>query len=329
MQKTEYSVSRNCYMLINPKLHNGAKMRIRALILLGLIATSLLCVGFSSEVSGQENVRVLSSTIYQTYGYAPFSVSKGDYLVVGEVENLGSETQKFNLTATFYDASGTILGASYLTDSLPDGPACYLHVLLSSQKSPFLVWFSRFDVQGNFRVVDHYDLALTASPADTYYPSLMIVSNSSHEADSTLYVEGNVKNIGSTSMEGLSVYVTYYKESGDVLAVSAEGGRGLTPGETGPFSVSLNGFNEGGRLEKICRYDVSAEGYDYSSWTADGQLINPEVVYVLGTPEETVVPVQPDSFPYFIYIAAIVLVLVIVVVAVLLLRKSQKHAVVK
>ncbi len=304
-------------------------MRIGALILLGLMATSLLYFGFSSEVRGQENVRVLSSTIYQTYGYAPFSVSKGDYLIAGEVENLGLEAQKFNLTATFYDASGTILGTSYLSDSLADAPACYLHVLLSSQKSPFLLGFSRFDDQGNFRVVDHYDLVLTTSSADTYYPSLVIESNSSREADSSLYVEGNVENIGSTSMDSLSVYVTYYKESGDVLAVSAEGGRGLAPNETGPFSVSLNGFNEGGRLEEIYGYDVTAEGYDNSLWTADGNLINPEVVYVLGTPEETVVPVQPDSFPYFIYVLAIVLVLVIIVVVVLFLRKSQKHAVVK
>ena len=280
-------------------------MRINALILLGLMATALLFVGFSSEVSGQENVRVLSSTIYQTYGYAPFSVSKGDYFVAGEVENLGLEAQKFNLTATFYDASGTVLGASYLSDSLPDAPACYLHVLLSGQKSPFLLWFSRFDDQGSFRVVDHYDLVLTTSPANTYYHSLVIVSNSSHEAGSSLYVEGNVENVGSTSIDSFSVYVTYYNQGGDVLAVSAEGGGGLAPNETGSFSVSLNGFNEGGRLEEVDRYGVTAEGYDNSLWTADGQLISPEVVYVLGAPEETVVPVQPESFPYLIYIIAI------------------------
>ena len=315
-------------MLINHKLLGGAKMRINALILLGLMATALLFVGFSSEVSGQENVRVLSSTIYQTYGYAPFSVNKGDYLVAGEVENLGLEAQKFNLTATFYDASGTVLGASYLSDSLPDAPPCYLHVLLSSQKSPFLLWFSRFDDQGNFRVVDHYDLVLATSPANTYYHSLVIVSNSSHEAGSTLYVEGNVENVGSTSIDSFSVYVTYYKQGGDVLAVSAEGGGGLTPNETGSFSVSLNGFNEGGRLEEVDRYVVTAEGYDNSLWTADGQLISPEVVYVLGTPEATVVPVQPESFPYLIFIIAIAVVTVIVVVAAFFMR-SKKHAVVK
>ncbi len=315
-------------MLINSKLHSGAKMRIKALILLGTIVASLFIIGFFSEVRGQENVRVLSSTIYQTYGYAPFSVGRGDYLVAGEVENLGSEAQKFNLTATFYDASGTIFGTSYLSDSLPDAPACYLHALLPNQKSPFLLWFSRFDDQGNFRVVDNYDLVLTTSPAETYNPSLEIVSKSSHEADSTLYVEGNVKNIGSTSMDRLSVYVTYYKESGEVLAVSAEGGGGLAPNETGSFSVSLNGFNEGGRLEEVNGYEVTAEGYDNSLWTADGQLINPEVVYTVGTPEATVAPVQPENFPYFVYVIAAVLVIVIVTVALIFMR-LKKHTVAK
>src|SRR5512137_64387 len=111
-------------------------MRLRAIILLVLTASSLLCVSLSS-VRGQGNVSVLSSTIYQTWGYSPFSVSKGDYLVAGEVENFGSKAQKINLTATFYDAAGTILGTSYLSDSLPDAPACYLHVILHYQKSPF------------------------------------------------------------------------------------------------------------------------------------------------------------------------------------------------
>jgi hypothetical protein len=315
--------------LISFKSEGGVEMRTRALILLLLIASSLVCGGFFFEVKAQENISVLSTTIYQTYGYAPFSNSKGDYIVAGEVKNFGSEAQQFNVTATFYDSSGSILGTSYLSDSLPDASPCYLHILLPDQKSPFSVWFSRFDEQGNFRLVDHYDLVITTSPAGTYHPSLVILSNNSHEAGSTLYVEGNIENIGSASMDSINVFVTYYKENGEVLAVSMEGSRGLAPNETGPFSVSLNGFNEGGRLEEVHRYEVTAEGYDNSLWTADGQLINPEVVYAIGTPEETVVPVQPDSFPYFIYVVAIVLVLVIIVVAVLFLKKSQKHVLVK
>ena len=281
-------------------------------------------VGFFSEVKAQQNISILSTTIYQTYGYAPFSVSKGDYIVAGEVENFGSEAQKFNVTATFYDGAGSILGTAYLSDSLTDASPCYLHVLLPNQKSPFSVWFSRFDEQGNFRLVDHYDLVLTTSPAGTYRHSLEILSNSSHEAGSTLYVDGNIENTGSTRMDRLNVYVTYYKKDGDVLAVSMEGGSGLAPKETGSYSVSLNGFNEGGRLEEIYRYEVTAEGYDNSLWTADGQLISPEVVYVLGTPEVTYVPVQPEGFPYLIYIIAIVFVIVIIIIAILLIKYSKK-----
>lgn len=301
-------------------------MKIKALILLLLITSSLICIGFLSVVKAQENISVLSTTIYQTYGNAPFSISKGDYIVAGEVKNFGSEAQHFNVTATFYDSTGSILGTSYLSDSLPDASPCYLHVLLPNEKSPFLLWFSRFDEQGNFRLVDHYDLVVTNSPAVVYHPSLSILSDSSHEAGSTLYVEGSVENIGSVGMDSLNVYVTYYKENGDVLAVSMEGTSGITPNGTAPFSVSLNGFNEGGRLEEVYKYEVTAEGYDNSLWTADGLLINPEVVYVLGAPEENTAPVQLESFPYFIYIIAIVLVLVIIAgVALFLRRKSKKH----
>jgi hypothetical protein len=59
-------------------------------------------------------------------------------------------------------------------------------------------------------------------------------------------------------------------------------------------------------------------------WTADGQLINPEVVYVLGTPEATVVPVQPESFPYLIYIIAIAIAIFIIATAVIMVKKSNK-----
>jgi hypothetical protein len=200
---------------------------------------------------------------------------------------------------------------------------------LSNQKSPFLLWFSRFDEQGNFRVVDHYDLVLTTSPAGSYQPSLVVFSNSSREVDSTLFVDGSVENVGSVSMDSVSVYVTFYKQSGDVLAVSAEGSGGLSPNETAYFSVSLSGFNEGGRLEEFDRYDVAAEGYDNSLWTADGQLISPEVVYVMGTPEATIAPLQPESFPYFIYIIAVIVVAIIIVGAVLFFKRSKNPTMAK
>jgi hypothetical protein len=298
-------------------------MKLRALILFLAITAILLSVNISFEVKAQENVAVLSSTIYQTWGSAPFSLDKGDYLVAGEVENFGSTPQKFNLTAIFYDSSGAILGTSYLSDSLPDAPACYLHVLLPNQKSPFLLWFSRFDQQGIFRIVDHYELVLTTSLAGSYHPGLVIVLSSSHEAGGSLFIEGSIQNVGSATTDGLSVYVTYYNTNGDVLAVSAEGTSGLAPNEIAPFMVPLNGFNEGGRLEAIDRYEVVAESYENSLWNGEGQLIRPEVVYTLGTPEPTVVPVQPENSDYVFILVLVIVVFVIIAVAVTLMRSKK------
>ncbi len=323
---------------IDFKSECGAKMRNRALILLLLIASTVVCIWFYSEVKAQENISILSTTIYQTYGYAPFSNSKGDYIVAGEVKNFGSEAQQFNITAMFYDAAGSLLGTSFLSDSSSDTSPCYLHVLLPNERSPFSLWFSRFDEQGNFRLVDHYDLVVTNAPAGIYHPGIEITSNSSREAGSTLFVEGNIKNRGTAFMDRFNVYVTYYKENGEVLAVSMEGGssasvdpatgeRGFAPNETAAFFVSLNGFNEGGRLEEVYRYEVTAEGYDNSLWTADGQLINPEVVYVLGVPEEIIPIVEPTpSTPYTVYVAVIVSIIIILALAVLYLKRARKRA---
>ncbi len=235
-------------------------MRIRVLFLLLLmISFELVILDYFSEVEAEENISILSNTLYQTYGYSPFSVSKGDYILAGEMNNLGPEAQQFNITATFYDAGGVILGTSFLSDSSSDTSPCYLHVLLPNEKSPFALWFSRFDEQGNFRLVDHYDLVMSTAAPGVYHPSLAVISNSSHEAGSTLYVEGYIENSGSVDMDRFNVFVTYYKENGEVLAVSMEGGGALSPNETNSFSVSLNGFNEGGRLEEVYSYGVTAE----------------------------------------------------------------------
>jgi hypothetical protein len=260
-------------------------------------------------------------------------VGKGDYLVVGEVKNFGSEALQFNLTATFYDSSGYVLGTSYLSDSIPDASGCYLHVLLPDAKSPFQIWFSRFDEQGDFRLVDHYDLTVISSPAGAFSPGLEIVSHSSHEAGGSLFVEGSVKNTCGKLMNHFSVYVTYYNLDGEVAAVAMETAYasspisqmiGFGPGETGSFTIPLSGFNDGGRIEAISNYEVVAEGYDNTLYSSHGYVITPGAVYVLGSPQETIVPTQVSEPPYLVYVLAGVLVVVVVVVVVLLVMKRAK-----
>jgi hypothetical protein len=326
-----------CYIAEKLKSKKAKNMKLTVLVTLLLLVSAAVfaSVDLVGQVKAEGNVIILSDTIYQNYGNAPFSNSKGDYIVAGEVQNNDAEALHFNITAVFYDADGSVIGTSFLSDSFSDTSPVYLHVLLPNRRSPFAVWFSRFDETGNFRLVDHYTLEVSTSPAEVFHSGFAIVSNSSHEIGGSVYIEGYLENIGTHYIEGYNVIATYYKENGDVLAASMEGGgysqvdpatgeKGFPPNETAYFSTSLNGFNEGGRLDEFSRYELTAEGFDYSLWTSDGQLITPEVAYVLGVVQEPVQPIQTEGFPYGVIAAAAATIAVLLAVAFLVLRRRRK-----
>ena len=117
--------------------------------------------------------------------------------------------------------------------------------------------------------------------------------------------------------------------------VDASGERGFAPSQTASFSVALEDFREGGRLQQVDRYEVTAEGYDYSLWTADGHLINPETVYVLGsvespsptlTPTPTEEPSQPEDSSLILYAAIAAIVVVLFILTLIVLRKLNKRS---
>jgi len=306
------------------------KMKAQTLVIILLVSTVIAAVSLP-QASADDDVVILSHTIFQNEGFPPFSVDNGDYLVAGEVKNVGIEALHFNITAEFYDSNNEIVGTAFLSDTLADAPPSYLHVLLPGKKSPFQIYLSRFDeVTGIFRLVDHYSLKLSSSPANLYHSGFEMVSQSSHEAAGTIFIEGEIKNIGTEYIDGFNVFATFYNETGGVVAVGSGGGgytgdEGFPPNQTTTFYVSLEDFREGGRLERVDRYELTAEGYDYSLWTADGQLITPETVYVLGSvqgpPEEE--PSQPEESPILLYAVIVAIVAVLLIVTFLMLRKRN------
>jgi hypothetical protein len=318
-------------------------MKALALVVILMVST-VVAVASIPQARADGDVVILSHTIFQTEGFPPFSFDNGDYFVAGEVQNVGTEALHFNITANFYDSNNEIIGTAFLSDTLADVPPSYLHVLLPGKKSPFQIYLSRFDeVTGDFRLVDHYSLKLTTSQASNFQSGLEILSQNSHEAAGTLFIEGEVKNIGTEYMDSFMVFATFYDENGEVLAVASEGGsytlvdasgeRGFAPSQTASFSVALEDFREGGRLQQVDTYEVTAEGYDYSLWTADGQLINPEIVYVLGSvessspsPTPTEEPSQPEDSPLILYAAIAAIVAVLLIVTLLFLRKLNKRS---
>jgi hypothetical protein len=291
-------------------------------------------IGFLPQIIADGNVVILSNTLYQTYGSTPFSVNKGDYWIAGEVQNDAIQALYFNITADFYNANNEIIASAFLTDSLTDTPPSYLHVILPAEKSPFMIYLSRFDDAGNFRLVDHYDLRITSSNASNFRSGFQIISESSHQTAGTLFIEGQIKNVGTHYIDGFNVFATFYDQSGEVVAVASEGGsytlvdpvtgeKGFPPNQTSSFSLKLDDFTESGRLQRIDGYELTVEGYDYSLWTANGQLINPEIVYVLGVLPEQLSEQEPENSPIILYIATIAAIAALVIVALLVIRKQR------
>ncbi len=294
-------------------------------MLMVMTLPSVAYVGLVPQAKADDNVVILSHTIFQDYGPPPSSVDKGDYQVAGEVQNVGTQALHFNVTAEFYNSNNEIIGSGFLSDS----HTSYLHVLLPGKKSPFVIFFSRFNEVGDFRPVDHYSLTITSSPANLYQSGFEIMSQSSHETRGTLLIEGEIKNIGTEYVDGFMVFATFYNETGEVVAVGIEGGsyaggKGFPPNQTAYFSTKVEDFNQyGGRLQRIDRYELTAEGYDYSLWTADGQLIDPEIVYVLGSvpKQEEETPTQPEDSPIVLYAAIAAIVAILIILTLLVLRK--------
>ena len=311
---------------------------LTVVLILTFSAAQFTASVLTSQAQTHGDVVILSDTIYQVYGFVPFSESKGDYTVSGEVQNNGAEALHFNVTANFYDSNNNIISTKYLTDSYTETPPSFLHVLLPGKKSPFSIYLPRWNETGYFQLVDHYGLEVTSEPAGTYRSGIEIVSQNSHQDGGSLYIEGEVKNIGPYYMDGIMVFGTFYDETGDVVAVTSEGGgyvgpspsqteTGLAPNYTTSYFLKIDGYE--GRLEKIDRYELTAEGYDYSLWTAGGQLINPEIVYVLGlVQDQPPEPAEPDGFPFAVYavIAAVVAVLLIAAFLVFRKRRVKKPA---
>jgi hypothetical protein len=302
-----------------------------AIFILSVTALALL-IGFSPHVRAEGNVVMLSHTIYQTYGFPPFSVNKGDYLIAGEVQNEGTQALNFNITDDFYNSNGEIITSAFLTDSLTDSAPSYLHVLLPGEKSPFVIYLSRFDNTGNFRLVDHYDLRITSSNASNFRSGFHILSESSHQIAGTLFIDGEVKNIGANYIDGFNVFATFYNDSGEVVSVTSEGGtytratpgEGFAPNQTTTFSVKLDDFPEGGRLQRVNRYKLTVEGYNYSLWTADGHLISPEIVYVLGSVNNQIPEPEPENSPFILYVVVIATIGIIVALLIIFMKRRSK-----
>jgi len=221
-------------------------------ILLTLVSLGLALV---PQVSSQpENIKVLS--------YSWYIDSLGYFIVVGEVQNTGSNTiDSVVLSGIVYTKDGEVQAYS--------SGGAFVNQLIPQQKAPFYIEFSPQDsVTGDLSWlsigVDNIDFTVNQAEATSnyQYPDLTVQSSSGGvDAEGVYWVSGSVQNSGDQTATTVRVIGTFYNASGTVIALgytNALTPTSLAPSNTASFKVGAFDLNQTNApsIQKIASYTL-------------------------------------------------------------------------
>ena len=192
------------------------KIIVGFLVLLAVCSLSLTLV--PGAFSQTQNVKVLS--------YSYYVDSLGFLVVVGEVQNIGTNTiASVVLTGTVTTSEGSQEN-SYTR--------VWVANLIPQQKAPFYMEFSSTTSSDGKWQSEVSDVAINVYQADAtanyLYPDLTITSKAGTvSSDGTFWVNGAIQNTGSQTAQNVTIIGTFYKSTGQVVAVGYSGPTTLIP----------------------------------------------------------------------------------------------------
>jgi len=207
----------------------------------------------AAEVARYEVV-INRFTVTEEEPYMDFECSNhrwNDPKVVGLVKNTGSMNAKsVKVSAIFYDASGKPLGygSSYIWSS----------ILKSGEKFPFSV--QAIDIVG---APHHYTLIVEGdTTTERPYTHLQLVNHIGLKSDSSYRVSGEIKNTGSSCVDGINVVSAFYDADGNIVDCSlASPYASLIPGQITEFEVYT--YSD---IDEIDHYELWTECVEKAYW---------------------------------------------------------------
>ena len=254
-----------------------------------LVCLALLSLGLTliPKVASQpENIKILS--------YSWYTDSYGDFIVVGEIQNVGPNTiATVSLSGTVYTQDGTAQAYGY--------GSAYVNYLAPQQKAPFYMDFTpQTSITGDLSWVslgvDHVDFTVVdAATTDNYqYPGLSVTDDSgSADSEGVYWVTGHVQNSGTQAATNILVVGTFYNSAGTVVAIGYT--EPLTPNPLEPSSSAtfkVGAFDQNQSKvtsdQKIARYALLLQ--------AQAPVLSGTPPSPTPTPEATPTP-TPTSSP--------------------------------
>jgi hypothetical protein len=268
--------------------------------------------------------------------YSYYINSAGSLIVVGEVQNTGTQTiGSAVITGVVYTADGQIqAGTEY--------SLIYATEILPNQTAPFYMKFS--DQDANYTKIDwttiqidHFQFNYVTNPNSTQqYSGLQIMADTSYVDSTGNYtVNGVVLNRGSLYPQNIWVVAAFYDSTGKVVATGYTNylTHYLTPNEVAQFTITPNDA-----IPQTATQIASYKLQVLSSGTMDPTAPTPTPT---STPLATITPTNTPSSPAtttpapsadqnvtipitYLYVIIAALVAIVVIALAVILRRSSK-----
>jgi hypothetical protein len=308
-------------------------MKKTAIYVLIVFCAAFLFVTFVPKAFCQTNIMTVKS--YSSY----ISADTGDFIVVGEVQNNGTETITYgSLTGTVYSNDGQALAEAYYW-------YIYATQLLPGDVAPFYMGFSaQYSISENIDWTNQsigridlqpFGISNTSAPLNL---TLSITEETPHAdpGNGNFNVSGLVVNEGTKDMENVQVVGAFYNSSGTVIAVgytSYLSSPALPSGHTVQFSVSPHDSIPE-IMSKITSYrlHVISTGVPLaptatpsstptaSAFPTPSESINPSAI-LTPSPSANADTTPESNYPI---IGAVAVVVVVVIALAFLLKKRSK-----
>ncbi|UCC58922.1 MAG: hypothetical protein JSW14_03215 [Candidatus Bathyarchaeum sp.] len=150
--------------------------------------------------------------------------------IIGEVENVGNdECSAYGVYAWLYDDDGWIRWEI-------EDEGCTRLTIPPGEKSPF-------HIDGSYRSFTNgraHEVRLWSYSGSTFahYQMFEVSNVSVEEEDATLYIRGEVKNVGNENVVTTKVVVSIYDEKGNLVGCSQSKVLFFDSGETFPFEMT-------------------------------------------------------------------------------------------
>jgi hypothetical protein len=290
------------------------KKIIAVVVIAALILATFAYLPLPSVKAAASEVKVLSYSYFTAPANPVLAQNQGDIVVVGEVQNVGSNiVQNVTLGGTALDSSGNTIASS-------STGAVWSYEMAPRQKAPFFIdftpqssttsstnWMSSL-AKFTITVLSVNDTTTSAYP-DLHVPSVFALNESG-----VYTVVGTIVNNGTQTMGYVWVVTTFYNAAGTVVGLNytyvVTPTAALVPGGAARW-LATPADNTVQLSNEIANYSYVIDSLPLTTSSSTQPTLTPTA-----SPAPSQFPVLP--------IVVVVVIVVVVAAALMLLRKRQK-----